>query len=88
MAVAFKTKDAKLKQVAFSAGISGLCGITEPALYGVHLRLKKTLFACMIGAGSSNLRLSSFYMTRCKIIKCKIKLPIRGVALFYICLYP
>lgn len=30
-------------------------GITEPALYGVHLRLKRTLVACMIGAGSAGL---------------------------------
>lgn len=55
LAVSFKTKDIKLKQVALSAGISGVFGITEPALYGVHLRLKKTLFACMIGAGVAGL---------------------------------
>lgn len=55
LAVSFKTKDTKLKQVALSAGISGVFGITEPALYGVHLRLKKTLFACMIGAGIAGL---------------------------------
>ena len=52
LAVSFKTKDIKLKQVALSAGISGVFGITEPALYGVHLRLKKTLFACDGGADS------------------------------------
>ncbi|SEN97485.1 beta-glucoside-specific PTS transporter subunit IIABC [Paenibacillus sp. OK076] len=55
LAVSFKSKDVKLKQVALSAGISGVFGITEPALYGVHLRLKKTLFACMIGAGIGGL---------------------------------
>ncbi|WP_339169238.1 beta-glucoside-specific PTS transporter subunit IIABC [Paenibacillus sp. FSL H7-0943] len=55
LAVAVKTKDSKLKQIALPAGISGLFGITEPALYGVHLRLKKTLFACMIGAGTAGL---------------------------------
>ncbi|MGE6574653.1 beta-glucoside-specific PTS transporter subunit IIABC [Paenibacillus xylanexedens] len=55
LAVSFKTKDTKFKQVALSAGISGVFGITEPALYGVHLRLKKTLIACMIGAGVAGL---------------------------------
>lgn len=55
LAVYFKTKDPKLKQVALSGGISGLFGITEPALYGVHLKLKRTLVACMIGAGISGL---------------------------------
>lgn len=53
LAVWVMAKDVKLKQVALPAGISGLFGITEPALYGVHLRLKKTLIACMIGAGSA-----------------------------------
>lgn len=55
MAVTVKTKDPKLKQIALPAGISGLFGITEPALYGVHLRLKKTLFASMIGAAVAGL---------------------------------
>ncbi|MGG0661632.1 PTS transporter subunit EIIC, partial [Bacillus altitudinis] len=35
LAVSFKTKDPKLKQIAMSGGISALFGITEPALYGV-----------------------------------------------------
>ncbi|WJH30766.1 beta-glucoside-specific PTS transporter subunit IIABC [Paenibacillus sp. CC-CFT742] len=55
LAVWFLAKDKKLKQVALPSGISGLFGITEPALYGVHLRLKRTLVACMIGAGSAGL---------------------------------
>lgn len=55
LAVSFKTKDPKLKQIAMSGGISALFGITEPALYGVHLKLKKTLLACMIGAGVSGI---------------------------------
>lgn len=53
LAVYFKTKQTNLKQIALSGGISGLFGITEPALYGVHLKLKRTLFACMTGAGIS-----------------------------------
>lgn len=55
LAVSFKTNNLQLKQIALSGGISALFGITEPALYGVHLRLKKTLFACMIGAGISGI---------------------------------
>jgi len=55
LAVYFKTKNPELKQVALSGGISGLFGITEPALYGVHLKLKRTLLACMIGAGISGI---------------------------------
>lgn len=43
LAVAIKTKDMNLRSTAISAGISGLFGITEPALYGVTLQHKKVL---------------------------------------------
>ena len=53
LAVAFKTKDRELKQLASSAGITALFGITEPAMFGVNLRLKKPMLGAMIGAGVS-----------------------------------
>lgn len=49
LAVFFKTKDQKMKQVAFSAVIPALFGITEPAIYGVTMKLKKPFYASMIG---------------------------------------
>lgn len=39
-AVAAKTKNKELKQLAVSTGITALMGITEPSLYGVTLKLK------------------------------------------------
>lgn len=52
MAVAFKTKNKDLKQVASASGISALlAGVTEPAMYGVTLRLKKPMIACVIAGG-------------------------------------
>lgn len=51
LAVAFKTKNKELKQLASSAGVTALMGITEPSLYGVTLRLKRPLIAAMIGGG-------------------------------------
>lgn len=45
LAVAVKTKDENLRSTAISAGISGLFGITEPALYGVTLQHKKVTAA-------------------------------------------
>lgn len=45
LAVALKTKDDNLRSTAISAGISGLFGITEPALYGVTLQHKKVLMS-------------------------------------------
>ena len=44
----FRLKDAKMKSVAVSAGISALCGITEPALYGISVKYKKPMIAAVI----------------------------------------
>lgn len=51
LAVSLKTKKKNLKTLAFSSAITAyLGGITEPALYGVNLKLKKPMYAGMIGA--------------------------------------
>ncbi|AQS52776.1 PTS system beta-glucoside-specific EIIBCA component [Jeotgalibaca dankookensis] len=55
VAVGIKSKDSKIKQLASSAGLTALFGITEPALYGVNLRYKTPLYAAMIGGGFSGL---------------------------------
>ena len=64
LAVACKTKNKELKQLASSAGITGVCGITEPAMYGVTLKLKKPLIGVMIGGGVSGLFLGIFGVGR------------------------
>lgn len=51
LCVALKTKNPELKQLAFSSGITALLGITEPALYGVTLKIRKALYAVMLGGG-------------------------------------
>ncbi|MCR3761333.1 beta-glucoside-specific PTS transporter subunit IIABC [Clostridium felsineum] len=53
--VSLRTKDAKTKQIATSSGITGLMGITEPALYGVNLPKKYPLVGAMIGGGFGGL---------------------------------
>lgn len=51
LGVFFKTKDKDMKGVSLSAAITGLFGITEPAIYGVNLRLKKPMICgCVAGA--------------------------------------
>ena len=60
LAVALKTKDSEIKQLASSAGITGVCGITEPALYGVNLRFKTPLYSSMIGGAVGGLFLGLF----------------------------
>lgn len=64
LAVACKTKNLELKQLASSAGITGVCGITEPAMYGVTMKLKKPLIGVMIGGGASGLFLGIFGVGR------------------------
>lgn len=51
LAVAIKSKDKDMKQLASASGISALMGITEPALYGVTLKLKRPVIAASISAG-------------------------------------
>ncbi|KLI18539.1 PTS beta-glucoside transporter subunit IIABC [Brachyspira hyodysenteriae] len=51
LAVALKTKDKELKQLAASTGFTALLGITEPSLFGVTVKLKTPLIAAMIGGG-------------------------------------
>lgn len=52
LAVLFKTRNKDLKELAGPAAVSGfLAGITEPAIYGVTLRLKKPfIYGCVGGA--------------------------------------
>lgn len=44
-----KSKDKNTKTVAASAAISALTGVTEPAIYGVNLRLKKPFLCAGLG---------------------------------------
>ena len=48
-AVALKTKDKKFKTLAMPSSFSAFLGITEPAIFGVNLRLVKPLVCGMIG---------------------------------------
>lgn len=51
LAVAVKTKDVKLKALAFPSALSAALGITEPAIFGVNLRLGKPfILGCVGGA--------------------------------------
>ena len=49
LAVMTQAKNKDFRSLAFSTGISAILGTTEPALYGVNLRLKKPLYATILG---------------------------------------
>ena len=53
--VFLKSRSKDTKNVALSAGLTGIFGITEPAIYGVTLRLKKPFIAGCIGGAAGAL---------------------------------
>lgn len=60
LGVLIKTKDSKMKQIAFSAVIPAIFGITEPAIYGVTMKLKKPFYASLIGAAVGGAMFAGF----------------------------
>lgn len=64
LAVGIKTKDKTVKELAFSSGITAVCGITEPALFGINLRFKTPLYASMIGGAIGGLFVGIFKVRR------------------------
>lgn len=51
LAVLFITKSKKQRGVAASSGISALMGITEPAIFGINLKLRYPFYCGMIASG-------------------------------------
>ena len=50
LAMALKTKDTKIKELSIPAFISGIFGVTEPAIYGITLPKKKPFIISCIAA--------------------------------------
>lgn len=55
LAVGLRTKDKTMKQTAFSASTTALFGISEPALYGVTMKLRSPLWAVVVSGGVAGL---------------------------------
>ena len=69
LAVAIKSKNGKLKALGYSAMLSALLGISEPSLYAIVIRMKKTMIGLFSGAiiggllgGLLNLRATAFML--------------------------
>lgn len=83
LAVFFKYKTKKNKSIALSTGISAFFGISEPGLYGVTLKLKKPLYAAMIGGAIggiivSLLKVKTFAFTAPNIFALPTYISIQG----------
>ncbi|WP_333649517.1 PTS transporter subunit EIIC [Lacrimispora sp.] len=51
LAVCLKSKDKNFRSICLSAVLSACFGVTEPAMFGVNLPLKKPMIAVCIGGG-------------------------------------
>lgn len=62
LAVALKSKNKKMKSVALPSALSACMGITEPAIFGVNLRLGKPFIAASIGGACGALYASLVHL--------------------------
>ena len=53
--VALKSKNPEIKSLASTVGVTALCGITEPTLYGIGLKYKTPLYCAMAGGALGGL---------------------------------
>ncbi|MGP8306207.1 sucrose-specific PTS transporter subunit IIBC [Vibrio sp. YIC-376] len=60
LAVGFTTRDTKMKGIAVPSGITGLLGITEPAMFGVNLKLRYPFLAAIAGSAIASAFITLF----------------------------
>lgn len=60
MAMFFKLKNVKQKELCIPAVISGICGVTEPAIYGITLPKKRPFIYSLIGGAAGGAIMSAF----------------------------
>lgn len=60
LAVGIKAKKAENKQVGISTGVTALLSVTEPALYGCLIRLKKPLVSSIIASAITGIFIGIF----------------------------
>ncbi|OUO59592.1 hypothetical protein B5F74_07950 [Collinsella sp. An271] len=64
LGTALRVKNPKNREMSISTGITALCGITEPALYGVVFKFHKPLIAGMIGGAVGGLFAGIMHLKR------------------------
>lgn len=64
LGTAFRVKNAKNREMSISTGITALCGITEPALYGVVFKFHRPLIAGMVGGAVGGLFAGIMHLKR------------------------
>lgn len=75
LAVAVKTKRAKLKEIGYAAAFSAFSGITEPAIYGITLRYRRPFLCACIGSAVGGFLSGLLHVNMWSIIGSIIGLP-------------
>lgn len=77
LAVGFKAKKLENKSIGFSSGVTALLSVTEPALYGCLVRLRKPLVTSCIAAAISGIFIGIFQVKAYAIASpCVLSMPI------------
>lgn len=77
MAVGVKAKKPENKSIGFSSSVTALLSVTEPALYGCLIRLRKPLICACVAAAITGLFLGAFNVVAYAIASpCLLSLPI------------
>lgn len=61
---ALRCKDKKVKELGFSTGFTALCGVTEPAVYGIIVKYKQIIPAVVLGGLCGGLFAGIFHLKR------------------------
>lgn len=77
LAVGFKAKKAENKQAGLSTGLTALLSVTEPALYGCLIRLKRPLVSTIVASAITGLFIGVFNIRAYGMASCSfLTLPI------------
>lgn len=61
---AVRSKDKGVKELGFSTGFTALCGVTEPAVYGIIVKYKQIIPAVVLGGVTGGLFAGIFHLKR------------------------
>lgn len=75
LAAGIRAKNPEFKQLSYSASITALMGVTEPALYGVTLKLKKSIIGMIIAGAVGGLYFGLMNINTPVIIATAIAIP-------------
>lgn len=61
---AVRSKNKEVKELGFSTGFTALCGVTEPAVYGIIVKYKQIIPAVVLGGLTGGLFAGIFHLKR------------------------